>query len=71
MLFGGALIVAWTVATILIASDVGDADGFMECWPDCTVLQDGVEFAFFVSPVMLVVVLTGRFAAWLTRAVNH
>ena len=45
-------------------ADVRDADGFMDCWPDCTVLQEAVEFAFIVSPVMLVVVATGRFAAF-------
>lgn len=71
ILFGGALIVTWTVAAILIATDVRDADGFMDCWTDCTILQDGVEFALFVSPVMLVVVLIGRLAAWLTRRVRH
>ena len=63
--------VAWTVATILIAADVRDADGFMDCWPDCTVLQDAVEFAFVVSSVMLVVVATGRLAARLARRVKH
>ena len=71
MLFGGALMVAWTIATILVVADVRDADGFMDCWPDCTVLQDVVGFAFMVSPVMLVVIATGRRAARLARRVKH
>jgi hypothetical protein len=71
MLFGAALIVTWTAATILIATDVRDVDGFMDCWPRCTALQEVVGFGFFASPALLVVVLTGSFAAWLTRRVKH
>lgn len=61
------LVVLWAAALTLFATDTRDADGFMDCWPGCTLLQETVGFAFFAGPVMLVVLLAGWFAGWLVR----
>jgi hypothetical protein len=45
-----------------------DADGFIDCWPSCTLLQDVVGFVLFASPILSVGVLAGRLAGWLTRS---
>jgi hypothetical protein len=66
---GLTLSVIWAGAAVLIATGVRDLDGFMDCWPGCTALQEVVGFAFFAGPAMLVVLLAGRLAAWLTRRV--
>lgn len=68
---GIGLAVVWVATFVLIATDVRDVDGFMDCWPGCTVLQEAVEFALFASPVMLVVLLVGSLAGWLKRRVRH
>jgi hypothetical protein len=68
---GISLAVVWVTAFVLIATGVRDLDGFMDCWPGCTVMQEAVGFAFFASPVMLVVLLVGSLAGWLKRRVRH
>jgi len=61
------LVAAWAAAAIAIGTDYRDADGFMDCWPGCTALQNVAGFVFFVSPAMLVVLSASRLAAWLTN----
>jgi hypothetical protein len=68
---GAVLAAVWIAAFVLIATDVRDVDGFMDCWPGCTILQEVVGFAFFASPAMLVVLLVGSLAGWLKRRVTH
>lgn len=71
VLVGIGLAVVWVAAFVLIATDIRDVDGFMDCWPGCTVLQETVGFAFFASPVMLVILLVGSLAGWLKRRARH
>jgi hypothetical protein len=68
---GVGLAVVWVAAFVLIAADVRGVNDFMECWPECTVLQDAVGFALFVSPVMLVVLLVASLAGRLKRRARH
>lgn len=52
-------------------TDYRDADGFIDCWPRCTTLQDVGGFVFYVSPLILVVLLASRLAAWMTHRVKR
>ena len=61
------LVLAWLTAAVLFGADYRDADGFMDCWPGCTLWQDTVGIVIFVSPVLFVCVMVGRLAAWLIR----
>jgi hypothetical protein len=61
------LAAAWLAAAVLFAGDYRDADGFMDCWPSCTAVQDTVGFAIFVLPAMFVLVLLGSLAGWMAR----
>lgn len=67
ILAGTALVVSWVTAAVLFGTDYRDADGFMDCWPHCTVLQDVVGFVLFASPILLIGVVAGRLAGWLAR----
>lgn len=49
------LAAAWIVANELVARDYRDADGYVDCWPSCTVLQDTVGLAIWYGPVLWVV----------------
>lgn len=40
----------YALAWAAILTDVGDADGFIDCWPDCTLLQYGVGVAVLGRP---------------------
>ena len=71
MLFAVVLLVAWLTSTVLIATGYHDADGFMDCWPYCTALQEITEFALFYCPVLLVLLAAGRLAGWMTRRVKR
>lgn len=62
-----ALDIAWLTAAVLFAIDYRDADGFMDCWPNCTGWQDAVGFVAFFAPALLVVLLLGSLAGWLSR----
>ena len=54
------LTAAWTVAFAAAAGDFHDADGFIDCWPHCSALQDSVGISLFYAPVLalLIVVVT-------------
>ena len=52
-----ALGAAWAVAKELVRRDWRDADGYIDCWPNCSAVQDGVALAIWVGPVLLVVLI--------------
>jgi hypothetical protein len=54
VLAGAAL---WLVSWIAIRSDYRDADGYVDCWPDCTPLQDGVAIGFWLVPIAVVALM--------------
>jgi hypothetical protein len=61
------LVVGWLAAAVLFATDYRDADGWTDCWPNCTALQDVVGIAAIGVPVLFVVLLLGGLAGWMTR----
>ena len=54
------LALAFVIAAVLIAQDYRDADGWVDCWPNCSTLQTGVGFAFIWGGALLVA--TGLFS---------
>ena len=50
-----ALVGLWLAAAAAVRSDYRDADGYIDCWPSCSALQDGVGIALWWSPIAFVV----------------
>jgi hypothetical protein len=50
-----ALAAAFVTAAVLIAQDYRDADGWVDCWPNCSTLQTGVGVTFIWGGALLVV----------------
>ena len=44
------------IAYVLIAAGFQDADGFVDCWPDCSLLQAAVGVVFWCGGLVLLVV---------------
>ena len=65
VLLAALVVVAW----VAIATDVGDADGFVDCWPNCTALQEIVGAAVFWAPVLMaaIVVLSAAYLGVTSR----
>jgi hypothetical protein len=34
------------------ATDYRDADGFVDCWPNCTAIQDATGWGVFLAPIV-------------------
>jgi hypothetical protein len=52
-----ALAGMWVLALLAVRADYRDADGFIDCWPDCTAVHNAVGAALFYGPAAAVVVL--------------
>ncbi len=65
LLLGALDLLAWAA----IATDFRDADGFIDCWPDCTFLQNAVLAAVFWVPLVMtaLVVLAVAYVAVTSR----
>lgn len=62
------LVAGWAFAFAAAATDYHDADGFIDCWPHCSVLQDAVGGSLFFGPVLaLLVVVATMLIAFGTR----
>ena len=64
----GIAATAFVLALVAIERDFRDADGFMDCWPNCTLVQDVVGVTVFAAPIVFVaavvaIVVVGSFAA--------
>lgn len=46
---------AWVLAVFAVDKDFHDADGWVDCWPSCSLLQRAVPIALFAGPVYLAV----------------
>lgn len=53
------LAVMWLVALAAVQTDFRDADGFVDCWPGCSFLQDATGVALFGLPVIALVAVLG------------
>jgi hypothetical protein len=48
-----ALVALWVGAGVAFVTGANNADGAVDCWPQCTVYQDGVRISFvFTLPVL-------------------
>jgi hypothetical protein len=56
----------WLLTEAAIRTDYRDADGYGDCWPHCTALQDSVGAMHVVAPVALVALILVM-AALITR----
>jgi len=68
---GMAIALVWMATAVVVATNVGDADGFFDCGIRCAAAQEVVVLVFFVGPVLLVVLLLGSLAGWLARRIGH
>ena len=50
-----ALGALWLVTLAAVYVDWHDADGFVDCWPGCTLYQDATGAVLIGSPVVLLV----------------
>jgi hypothetical protein len=44
----------WVAVKAAISSDYRDADGYGDCWPNCTLLQNGVGTMNVLAPLTLI-----------------
>jgi hypothetical protein len=49
------LALLWIAAGAAVRSDYRDADGYIDCWPSCSALQDGVAMAIWWGPIAFVI----------------
>src|SRR5688572_1270673 len=63
----------WAVAEAAIRTDYRDADGYGDCWPHCTPLQNGVGTINALAPITLVglIVVTAVLIALARRQEHH
>lgn len=59
-----ALAVAWVLAKLAYAADYRDADGYVDCWPSCSALQQAVAAGLYVAPLSALVVALVTLAAY-------
>src|SRR5919197_762834 len=45
----------WILAALAISTDWRDADGYVDCWPNCSLVQDTVGVLFWVAPAAALV----------------
>ena len=48
-----ALATLYAVAWVAIATDFRDADGFIDCWPHCSALQEAVGIGVTWIPILM------------------
>jgi hypothetical protein len=50
-----ALGVLWAATLAAVQTDWRDADGFVDCWPGCSLYQDAIGAVFIGSPVVVLI----------------
>jgi hypothetical protein len=65
----GVIAAAWALTEAAIRTDYRDADGYGDCWPHCTALQNGVGTMNALAPVASfgLIVATAALIALLNR----
>jgi hypothetical protein len=51
------------LAYAAVATDYRDADGFVDCWPSCTAIQEATGFGIFLAPAVAVCLRSPPFLA--------
>jgi hypothetical protein len=68
VLLGLTLLAAlWALAALAVSTDWRDADGYVDCWPNCSPLQDTVGVLFVVAPAAAVFLALSALVTWLIR----
>jgi hypothetical protein len=62
----GVLSAFWAIAALAISTDWRDADGYFDCWPHCSSVQETVGVLFWVAPVAAGLTAVSALVAWLT-----
>ena len=62
-----AAVLVLAVTALVVSRDYRDADGFFDCWPGCTALQNAVAVALLLGGVAFVVSVAGLAVAAATR----
>ena len=52
-----ALAGLWVATLAAVQTDWRDADGLIDCWPDCSLYQDTAGAILFGTPVVLLVLV--------------
>lgn len=64
----GALASAWAASLAAVATDWRDADGFVDCWPSCSLAQDAVGATLLGAPAVAALLLAAAgLVAWSRR----
>ena len=53
----GLLGLLWLLNFYAISTDWRDADGFIDCWPDCSFVQEAAAMIFWNTPIFIGVLL--------------
>jgi hypothetical protein len=64
----GALAVLWLLSELAIATDWHDADGFLDCYPNCSALHFTVGVFFWGAPAAALVLVATAVVARIMRA---
>jgi hypothetical protein len=68
VVFGlGLLAALWLPAALAVSTDWRDADGFGDCWPNCSPAQDTVGVLFLVAPAAAAFLALSALVTWLIR----
>jgi len=63
----GVLAGLWVLAALAITTDWRDADGYVDCWPNCSRVQETVGVLFLVAPAAGALLAFSALVAWLIR----
>jgi hypothetical protein len=50
---------AFAIAMLAVARDYRDANGFIDCWPDCSAFQENVRLAVLTGPTLALLGFVG------------
>ena len=68
VVFGLAVLATlWVLAALAISTDWRDADGYVDCWPNCSAVQDAVGVLFWIGPAAAVVLAVSAIITWFIR----
>jgi hypothetical protein len=62
-----ALGAAWLLAWLAIDRDWRDADGYVDCWPSCSRVQDTVAVLYWVAPAAALLLVVAALIAFFIR----
>jgi hypothetical protein len=57
----------WLTVLALVAHDYRDMDGFIDCWPSCTVEQQTAGGVLFYTPLLMALIIAGSFVVLARR----